>query len=109
MHCVWRGVVLRTLCGVWMLGEQIETGHLDNPYHNATHVADVVQSMHCLITKVPKLSFQPPPLTPLHKANGEGREVTWRVGQVGQVRAAQVREACRDACDASKRAGIDEP
>eukprot|EP00802_Teleaulax_amphioxeia_P001333 Tamp_01335.p1 GENE.Tamp_01335~~Tamp_01335.p1 ORF type:complete len:712 (+),score=206.96 Tamp_01335:78-2213(+) len=30
---------------------QIETGHLDNPYHNATHVADVVQSMHCIITK----------------------------------------------------------
>jgi len=30
---------------------QVESGHLDNPYHNATHVADVVQSMHCIITK----------------------------------------------------------
>ena len=50
-----------------MLGEQIETGNLDNPYHNATHVADVVQSMHCLITKVPKLSFQPPPSHPYTK------------------------------------------
>lgn len=29
----------------------IESGHQDNPYHNATHVADVMQSMHCLLTK----------------------------------------------------------
>mmetsp|Transcript_7839 Transcript_7839/g.18477 ORF Transcript_7839/g.18477 Transcript_7839/m.18477 type:complete len:700 (+) Transcript_7839:296-2395(+) len=29
----------------------IEVGHSDNPYHNATHVADVVQSMHCLLSK----------------------------------------------------------
>mmetsp|Transcript_19671 Transcript_19671/g.40067 ORF Transcript_19671/g.40067 Transcript_19671/m.40067 type:complete len:698 (+) Transcript_19671:290-2383(+) len=29
----------------------IESGHSDNPYHNATHVADVVQSMHCLLVK----------------------------------------------------------
>uniref|UniRef100_A0A6T8JUN8 Phosphodiesterase n=3 Tax=Hemiselmis andersenii TaxID=464988 RepID=A0A6T8JUN8_HEMAN len=27
----------------------VENGHQDNPYHNATHVADVVQSMHLLI------------------------------------------------------------
>mmetsp|Transcript_55027 Transcript_55027/g.129775 ORF Transcript_55027/g.129775 Transcript_55027/m.129775 type:complete len:703 (+) Transcript_55027:274-2382(+) len=30
---------------------QIESGHLENPYHNATHVADVVQSMHCMLSK----------------------------------------------------------
>ena len=29
----------------------IENGHQDNPYHNATHVADVLQSMHCLLTR----------------------------------------------------------
>mmetsp|Transcript_34757 Transcript_34757/g.108816 ORF Transcript_34757/g.108816 Transcript_34757/m.108816 type:complete len:699 (-) Transcript_34757:114-2210(-) len=29
----------------------IESGMQDNPYHNATHVADVVQSMHCLLLK----------------------------------------------------------
>jgi hypothetical protein len=29
----------------------IESGHQENPYHNATHVADVMQSMHCLLTK----------------------------------------------------------
>lgn len=29
----------------------VEGGHQENPYHNATHVADVVQSMHCLLTK----------------------------------------------------------
>jgi hypothetical protein len=30
---------------------QIESGQLDNPYHSATHVADVVQSIHCLIVR----------------------------------------------------------
>ncbi|KAJ1489700.1 cyclic nucleotide phosphodiesterase, partial [Baffinella frigidus] len=29
----------------------IESGQQDNPYHNATHVADVVQSMHVILTK----------------------------------------------------------
>ncbi|EKX48488.1 hypothetical protein GUITHDRAFT_68697 [Guillardia theta CCMP2712] len=30
---------------------QVEAGHMENPYHNATHVADVVQSMHCILSK----------------------------------------------------------
>ena len=29
----------------------IESGHQENPYHNATHVADVLQSMHCLLSR----------------------------------------------------------
>ena len=29
----------------------IESGQQDNPYHNATHVADVVQSMHVILCK----------------------------------------------------------
>ena len=29
----------------------MESNHQDNPYHNATHVADVVQSMHVMILK----------------------------------------------------------
>jgi len=29
----------------------VESGHQENPYHNSTHVADVVQSMHCLLIK----------------------------------------------------------
>ena len=51
-----------------VLRVQIETGHLDNPYHNATHVADVVQSMHCILTKVaPCAPVLPrPPATHTH-------------------------------------------
>lgn len=30
---------------------QVERGQKDNPYHSATHVADVVQSVHCLLSK----------------------------------------------------------
>mmetsp|Transcript_7614 Transcript_7614/g.14984 ORF Transcript_7614/g.14984 Transcript_7614/m.14984 type:complete len:710 (-) Transcript_7614:20-2149(-) len=30
---------------------QVESNQMDNPYHNATHVADVVQSTHCLLIK----------------------------------------------------------
>lgn len=30
---------------------QIESNQKENPYHNSTHVADVVQSTHCLLTK----------------------------------------------------------
>jgi hypothetical protein len=36
----------------------VESGHLQNPYHNATHVADVVQSMHCLVRVVYNLLLQ---------------------------------------------------
>jgi len=29
----------------------VEEGYQHNPYHNATHAADVTQAMHCYITQ----------------------------------------------------------
>jgi len=59
--------------GAWLTAAaaQIEAGHLDNPYHNGTHVADVVQSMHVMLSKVRGAACRPepvalrPPLAPL--------------------------------------------
>jgi hypothetical protein len=30
---------------------RIESGYRSNPYHNATHASDVLQTMHCIITR----------------------------------------------------------
>ena len=34
--------------------------HSDNPYHNCTHAADVLQALHCLLTDTP-VSFSQAP------------------------------------------------
>ncbi|KXZ51687.1 hypothetical protein GPECTOR_11g138 [Gonium pectorale] len=31
------------------LARQVEAGYLDNPYHNATHAADVLQTLHVIV------------------------------------------------------------
>ena len=48
-------IIIQLFC----FAELVEEGYRSNPYHNATHAADVTQAMHCYITQA-KVSLQFP-------------------------------------------------
>lgn len=43
----------------------VEAGYRDNPYHNRTHAADVLQTMHALLTRGGLVPHYADPLTQL--------------------------------------------
>jgi hypothetical protein len=64
---------------------RVEAGYKDNPYHNSMHAADVLQTLHCIVTRG---GLIPGYVDPLHLMACYTAAVSWRGEE----------EACCAAC-----------